>query len=308
MGIKLLVAVTDREWFEHLRSAADLTEVNFWSPSDRSFKALSPGELFLFKLHAPDNFIVGGGVFAYANSLPCSLVWEAFGTANGAHSLDEMRARIVKYRPNERNLRRDFPIGCRILTQPFFLDELEWIAVPKSWSPNIVSFKAFDTDQPDGASLWQALQERLTGPSERQGFSEEQRRYGQPTLVTPRLGQGTFRVVVTDIYNRRCAVTTEKTLPALEAAHIKPYAIGGEHHPSNGVLLRRDIHSLFDLGYVTIAPDLHFEVSKRIRDEYHNGREYYAMHGREIEAPNRADLRPDRAALDWHNQHRFLGT
>ena len=48
-------------------------------------------------------------------------------------------------------------------------------------------------------------------------------RYGEPTLVTPRLGQGAFRVLVTDVYHRRCAITGGKTLPALDAAHIRPY-------------------------------------------------------------------------------------
>ena len=307
MDVKLVVAVTDRAWFEHLRRIPDLAEANFWSPSDRPFKALQPGELFLFKLHAPDNYIVGGGVFAYANSLSCSLAWEAFGVANGARSLDEMRSRILQYRPDERDIRRDFPIGCRILTQLFFLDESEWIPAPSSWSPNIVSFKAYDTRQGDGADLWIALQSRFSGEVIRDGFAEEQRRYGNPVLVQPRLGQGAFRILVTDIYNRRCAITSEKTLPALEAAHIQPFANGGEHKPDNGILLRRDIHSLFDLGYVTITPDLHFEVSRRIRDEFSNGREYYALHGRAIAEPERVDWKPNRSALNWHNQHRFLG-
>ncbi len=307
MSIKLVVAVTDRAWFEHLRAIEQLSEVNFWSPSDRPFRALAPGELFLFKLHAPDNYIVGGGVFAYANSLPCSLAWEAFGIANGARSLDEMRSRIIQYRPTERDLRRDFPIGCRILTQPFFLTENEWISVPSSWSPNIVSFKSYDTRDEDGAYLWNALESRLSAAAPSGGFAEEAQRFGHPVLVKPRLGQGAFRVLVTDIYNRRCAVTSEKTLPALEAAHIQPFAKGGEHRPDNGILLRRDIHSLFDLGYVTITPDLHFEVSRRIRDEFSNGRDYYAMHGREIAVPEKSEFKPNRDALDWHNQHRFLG-
>src|SRR5689334_4777873 len=86
MPIRLVVAVTDRGWFDHLRRRPDLAEVNFWAPSDVSFKALQPGELFLFKLRAPVDSIVGGGVFAYATTLPCSLAWEAFGEANGASS------------------------------------------------------------------------------------------------------------------------------------------------------------------------------------------------------------------------------
>ena len=145
MTVRLIVAVTDKDWFDYLRAKSDLSEVNFWAPGAATFKALQPGELFLFKLHSPLNFIVGGGVFAYANAIPCSLAWEAFGDANGAASLAEMRRRIVKYRRTNTDDRSDFEIGCRILTQPFFLPEAEWIPVPKSWSPNIVTFKTYDT-------------------------------------------------------------------------------------------------------------------------------------------------------------------
>ncbi|MGQ0741344.1 MAG: HNH endonuclease [Alphaproteobacteria bacterium] len=302
------MAVTDRSWFDHLRVRPDLAEVNFWSPSDRAFRALSPGELFLFKLHAPTNFIVGGGIFAHATSLPCSIAWESFGDANGAGGLDEMRARILRYRPNERDLRRDFPIGCRILTQVFFLEEKEWISTPESFSRTVVSFKIYDTDERDGLRLWNLLQEHLGLGKPVSGFGDKQARYAAPALVTPRLGQGAFRTLVTDIYLRRCAVTAEKTLPALEAAHIRQYASGGAHEPSNGILLRRDIHRLFDLGYVTVSPDFHFEVSRRIRDEFENGRDYYAMHGRSINVPRRAEYKPDPEALAWHNEHCFLGS
>src|SRR5450631_3816190 len=117
MGINLVVAVTDDDWFETLRSQPNLTEVNFWAPSAASFRALQPGEMFLFKLHAPRNVIVGGGIFAYANALPCSLAWDAFREANGARSAQEMRTRIAKYRRSDSSDRSDFAIGCRILTQ-----------------------------------------------------------------------------------------------------------------------------------------------------------------------------------------------
>lgn len=67
---------------------------------------------------------------------------------------------------------------------------------------------------------------------------------------------------MTDIYGRRCAVTGEKTLPALDAAHIKPYADGGEHEAKNGLLLRRDLHSLFDAGYVTVDERFRFTTAR----------------------------------------------
>ncbi|PTM51462.1 HNH endonuclease [Phreatobacter oligotrophus] len=304
MSVKLIVAVTDGDWFEHLRRKPDLAEVNFWAPAAANFKALEPGELFLFKLHAPRNMIVGGGVFAYANALPCSLAWEAFGEANGASSLGQMRTRIAKYRKADPADRSDFTIGCRILTQPFFLPESRWIPVPESWAPNIVSFKGYSTSEPDGLRLWEAVQSGMAAHAHT-GFAEEQARYGEPTLVRPRLGQGAFRILVTDSYHRKCAISGEKTLPALDAAHIRPFADGGTHEASNGVLMRRDIHSLFDAGYVTITPELRFEVSPRIREEFSNGRQYYELHGQTIAVPDNPRLQPDRSALRWHNDETF---
>jgi len=304
MTVRLVVAVTDRDWYETLSHVADLDEVNFWSPSGSSFKALTPGELFLFKLHAPRNFIVGGGVFAHANVLPCSMAWSAFGVSNGATTAAEMRTRIAKYRRVDPSDRSDFPVGCRILTQPFFLEERDWIPVPESWSKNIVTFKTYGTDEPDGLRLWEAVQDRLAGTGA-PGVAEPAARYGAPQLVRPRLGQGAFRVLVTDLYDRKCAITQERTLPALEAAHIRPYGDGGPHEASNGLLLRRDVHSLFDAGYVTVTPGLRFEVSRRIREEFDNGRHYYELNGQSIREPLNPTQRPDPAALRWHNEFRF---
>jgi putative restriction endonuclease len=306
MAINLVVAVTDSHWFELLRQQSNVAEVNFWAPSAANFIALKPGELFLFKLHSPRNFIVGGGIFAYANKLPCSLAWEAFGLANGATSAQEMRERIARYRKTSQQDRSDFEIGCRILTQPFFFEERDWIEVPQSWSPNIVSLKTYNTLAGEGLQLWEAVTERLSR-AQVSVTIEVDARFGAPHLIQPRLGQGAFRVLVTDVYRRRCAVTLERTLPALEAAHIRPYGDGGEHEACNGLLLRRDIHSLFDAGYVTVTPDLRFEVSRRIREEFDNGKHYYALHGNKIELPANVSQRPNPIALTWHNEQRFRG-
>src|SRR5262249_51565823 len=155
------------------------------------------------------------------------------------------------------------------------------IGVPESFVRTVVRLKSYSTSDADGRRLWDAVQEALGSRAmATPGFAEEpQARYGEPVLVRPRLGQGAFRILVTDSYRRRCAVSGERTRPALDAAHIRPFADGGSHEVSNGVLMRRDIHSLFDLGYVTISPDMKFEVSRKIREEYENGRYYYSLHG-----------------------------
>lgn len=307
--MKIWVGVTDQDWFNRL-SQLRPDEVNFWQPSgSREFRVLHPGELFLFKLHSPNNFIVGGGHFVRYSALPASLAWDAFLEKNGVGSLEALRARIRRYRRSDEAV--DPEIGCNILAEPFFLDRSAWVPVPASWAKNIVQGKSYDTATPEGRSLWSAVQEAASrsnvaaqmGVAGGVGSDE---RYGAEYLTRGRLGQGAFRVMVTDAYQRRCAVTGEKTLPVLEAAHIRPYALNGPHQVSNGLLLRSDLHKLFDLGYITVAPELKLLVSRRLREEWHNGREYYAHHGQPLRF-HPADLvsRPAAEFLTWHNENRF---
>ena len=112
---------------------------------------------------------------------------------------------------------------------------------------------------------------------------------------------------MTDAYKRACAVSGGKVLPALDAAHIRPYASGGAHEVSNGLLLRKDIHSVFDAGYVTIDEQLKFVVSDRVRTDFNNGNEYRRLHGTLVSVPAFSKFQPDRAALRWHNETKFLG-
>lgn len=102
-------------------------------------------------------------------------------------------------------------------------------------------------------------------------------------------------------------MTREHSMPVLEAAHIKPYGQGGEHRIDNGILLRRDLHSLYDRGYVTVTPDYVFRVGNSLRDEFRNGRSYYALDRTVIELPGNVGWRPDRDKLAWHSQEIFKG-
>jgi putative restriction endonuclease len=286
--VRAFVGVTDGDWYELLAAQAHLDEVNFWQPGgNRVFRVLEPGELFLFKLHSPQNFIVGGGVFAHATILPISLAWDAFGIANGARTLQEMRERVDKYRRRAGDRSEDYSVGCILLEEPFFLPRERWVAVPEDFARNIVQGKTYDLEREPGATLWRALQESIAS-TRAPMVAEATQRYGPPQLVAPRLGQGSFRVLVTDVYQRRCAVTGERTLPVLEAAHIQPYAAGGRHSIRNGLLLRSDLHTLFDRGYLTVTPEAHLEVSRRIREEFENGHEYYALHGRDLRLPKQS--------------------
>jgi putative restriction endonuclease len=305
------VGVTDQDWFEFLSHRPDLTEVNFWQPGGRVlFKALSQGELFLFKLHSPNNYIVGGGFFAAASLLPVSLAWQTFGAMNGVASLPEMRRRIEKYRRAQPST-DDYTIGNIVLQQAFFFRREAWIPVPDDFSLNIVQGKTYDLTVSPGLELHNALEERLMrGSSLAVQHNVAEGVVGamlsDPVLVRMRLGQGAFRLLVTDSYQRQCAVTREHTLPVLEAAHIRPVALGGEHRVSNGLLLRSDVHTLFDRGYVTVTPDYTFKVSQRLDADWQNGKAYYAVDKQRIVLPTERSCWPDRELLDWHQSEVFL--
>ncbi len=129
--------------------------------------------------------------------------------------------------------------------------------------------------------------------------------WGDPVLTRRRLGQGTFQLLTLDNYRRRCAVTGEKALPTLDAAHILPVKEGGQHRLDNGLLLRTDVHRLFDKGYVTVTPDGRFLVSRRLKDDFDNGEPYLPFHGQRIWLPGDPASQPNRLA--WHGDVRFLG-
>ena len=303
--MNIYVGVTDGDWYRQL-SSQGADEVNFWNPGGTPFRALRENELFLFKLHYPDNYIVGGGFFVRFTVLPPFLAWQAFGEKNGTKTYEEFCKRLNKYR-GRNGIAENTQIGCTILTEPFWFDKTDWIPTP-DWNKNIVKGKSFSTESLVGKKLLEDVQERIPRSVTSRPQEETQKPRYTESLTKHRLGQGAFRVSVTEAYNRRCAITGEKTLPVLEAAHIQPYASDGPHLVSNGLLLKSDFHTLFDNGYITIDDDYRVEVSKRLHDDYGNGKDYYKYHGQKLLIlPNQVDQLPDKKFLDWHNNHIYLG-
>lgn len=306
------IGITSHDWYTFLSQRRLWDEVNFWTPSAHwTFRApeFSP---FLFKLKAPHNSIAGFGYFARYSALPEWLAWQCFGQANGCASFEEMHARLEKIRLSFRAATSTGiqQIGCIVIVNATFFNRDEWIPQPRDWpAPNLRPMR-YDLDIGEGARVWAECLARVE-PNRDLRIAEpelvgEAERYGAPVLMRPRLGQGAFRVSVTDAYNRACAVTEEHSLPALEAAHIRPFAKEGPHEVRNGLLLRADLHRLFEQGYMTVTPDYTLEVSDRLRHDYHNGRSYYPLRGTRISVPALETERPTRELLGWHNQNVFL--
>jgi len=315
------LGVTDINWYRFLRGR-NPEDINIWQPSghQQNFKAIEKGAPFLFKLKAPHNAIGGVGFYSAQAFLPVSVAWDAFEERNGCASLTELKRSIDIYRHKSGNVPETNPvIGCLILTNPIFFDDTEWIQAPEDWSNSIVVGKGYNDNERIGGNLWDQVQNRLINKKffESQVNSvdtqlivesgnNESQRYKENVLSRVRLGQGAFRIMITQAYQGRCAITGEHTLPVLEAAHIKPFSDSGPHTVSNGLLLRSDLHKLFDTGYITITPEYRMEVSRYLKEEFNNGKIYYAMEGQKLLVTPRSekDL-PNKDFLSWHNETIF---
>lgn len=307
--MKIYLGVTDNNWYRYL-SQMHREDINFWQPGGNSnFKVLEPGAPFLFKLKSPINMIGGVGFFSSQTFLPISIAWDVFEQRNGCDSFERLKQMILRYRTDKENMNPT--IGCIVLTNPVFFKQEDWLDVPSDWSSSIVQGKSYDTNQTAGSDLWNTIESLLNKYliDSREGEKSqliledtETPRYGNSILKKVRLGQGAFRVLVKDAYSRRCSITGEKTLPVLEAAHIKPYSQSGPHFISNGLLLRSDLHKLFDSGYITITKDYKVEISKKIKEEFENGKEYYQYHGKNLGfLPTRNIDKPNERYIEWHN-------
>ena len=315
--MKFYLGVTDNAWYTFLSQRSN-EDVNFWQPGGQgSFRVLSPGAPFVFKLKAPFNAIGGLGFFSSHALLPLDVAWDIFTERNGMASYAQFKQKIVTYRGAANTFQTNSNIGCIVLTDPIFFREEDWIETPENWGKSIVQGKSYDTTESVGNQLWKKIEallekyhlfDREQSRKSQLILEEAEVRYSERYLTRVRLGQGAFRVQLTDAYRRKCAISGEKTLPALEAAHIKPYAESGPHYISNGLLMRADLHKLFDTGYLTITSDYHVEVSGKIKETFENGKDYYKYHGQSlILLPAAVDDHPNRQYIEWHNQHIYNG-
>ena len=307
--MKAYVGVTDIDWYNFLSSCPSIREANFWRPyGSRAFKVLSPGEPFIFKTKAPLNRIVGGAIYEGFVSLSISRAWEFFGEGNGVATPEALIQRIRSITGESLEQIGDREIGCILLRDLWFFPDREQLPAPDTFAANIVQGKSFTSPGED--AIVDAVVQRVLSHEERPAeLADEVENLGPtkgvPRLVTPRLGQGGFKAVVQEAYVRRCAVTHHKILPTLQAAHILPVAQGGQHRIDNGILLRSDVHTMFDRGYIGIDEEYRLRVSPRLRSEFGNGGEFYTKEGQVITLPSASSNQPSTEFLSWHLENVF---
>ncbi len=84
--------------------------------------------------------------------------------------------------------------------------------------------------------------------------------------VMQRLGQADFRTKLLRAYGQKCVISGCAEVGVLQAAHIRAVGQGGDHSIHNGLILRADLHNLFDLGLVTVGNGLKIEVAASVKD------------------------------------------
>ena len=116
------------------------------------------------------------------------------------------------------------------------------------------------------------------------------------TSIVRRRGQPEFRQMLIKIYSGACAVTGYNAGDALEAAHIRPFRGGHTNHPTNGLLLRADIHTLFDLHLLAIdTSNMTVLLAPQLLET-----PYKDLMGKPLQSPQNNSYLPNKEALDEH--------
>lgn len=192
---------------------------------------------------------------------------------------------------------RDVSFGPTDLVRP----------APADWSKNLVTGRTYHLDEAGGSPVEAAV--RTLVEQAPAGVPREQvlepidlgPTRGAHRLTPIRLGQGSFRAAIDLAYGERCAVTRNHVRPVLQAAHIRPVEHDGIHRVDNGLLLRADVHLMFDRGYLGVHPERHtLQVNPRLHSEFGNGEEFSARADTPIELPRQAPDRPSAEFLSWH--------
>lgn len=128
-------------------------------------------------------------------------------------------------------------------------------------------------------------------------LSGDDRRRVTAQLVAAREGQPAFRASLIAAYDGRCAVSGTSAIQVLEAAHIAPYLGPQSNVVTNGLLLRSDIHTLFDRKLLAVSSDMTIVIAPALETT-----EYMSLDGAKLRRPTQAQAHPNMAALALHRE------
>ena len=280
-----VIALTDVSWFEFLREK-DFKLINFWTPTGWEPKKINPGDMFYLFLKKPYRKVGGYARYVYSLQLTVRDAWNKFAQANGASDINMMLEQLSAIRGTR--IDENTIIGCILLQDPVFLPDNEF----------------FDS-QIIGVEIKQAMQkfkyirgaeiigsEYTTDEIRDYVLNEETTVEYTLTEQKRRIGQSAFREKLLELYGK-CAVTREDYPLVLEAAHIDPYIGESSNHPQNGLILRSDVHKLFDANLLVIDTNYRVRLSNILSET-----SYERFENKLIELPENRKYYPSLAALE----------
>lgn len=297
---RFAISPTDEEWFSLLKSYQYLDRINFWTPTPWNIKSLKSGDRLYFMLKAPIRKIGGYAEVVKYENMSINKAWDTFGLGNGVKGLEEFILRTTKYkgkRSNKENLDQNPVIGCIELKEAVFFEPNKYITpgdLGVSFPNQVVKIKCF---QGEFLNLGEETVDLPTSPFSLVGSRNENRKFRE---VNQRVGQESFRRAIFKAYDNSCAITGESCKDLLQAAHIQPYKDENSNHVQNGILLRIDLHRLFDTGLITIDTDYRIRFSSIFQSN-----EYRKYEGKKICLPNHKQQYPSLQALEYNNKYKF---
>ncbi len=292
---------TDPGWIEVLRTHNIHDNVNFWRKDKRKLH-LPEGSRFYFKLRGSRS-VAGTAVVRGQVEMAIREAWERFGIRNGVTSYETLRSKAVDVLEVTGDT-----LNCLVLDEVEILDpgaypqlSPDFVATqnPKDFLegslPDIES--AFSATVPFGLS---DIESKLASDGAFDPASVKAARESNLRAIVMRRGQAEFRRILMDAYNLECAVTGTAVSPILEAAHIYPYDGPETNVLQNGILLRADWHTLFDLGFWSLDDDYRIIVAPGV-----TAVEYRKYHNTPVRLPNVASHRPSLKAVKWHRSKVF---
>ncbi len=285
------ISPTDINWFNFLKENKHSNNVNFWTPTPWNISKLKIGDKFYFMLKSPIRKIGGFGIYNAYNNYSLDQAWDFFGYGNGCASKEELINKLDDYKAKnsqDKSSVTKTQIGCISLSNVEFWDEENWIDLAETdidFSKSIVKLKYYTTD--DFNSSISTIEEN--------GYTlvnMDSEKLKKTRMVSERKGQSYFKLIVSTAYNNRCCVTGEITPELLEAAYIQPYMNETSNHIQNGLLLRSDIHRLYDNNLLYIDEDFTIHISSKLISDY-----YKNFNNTKIKLPTQNFKLPSKDAL-----------
>lgn len=288
-----IIALTDVSWFKFLREK-DFKLINFWTPTGWEPKKINPGDMFYLFLKSPYRKVGGYARYVYSFQLTVRDTWNKFGQANGAPNINMMLEQLSAIRGTR--IDENTIIGCIMLQDPVFLPDNEFfdsMEIGVEIKQAMQKFKYIK-----GAEI--IRQEYTIDKIDDYILNEEATVEYTLSAHKRRIGQSTFREKLLELY-RKCAVTREDYPLVLEAAHIDPYIGESSNYPQNGLILRSDVHKLFDANLLAIDTNYHVKLSNILA-----GTSYERFENEPIVLPENKNFYPSEDALKRRIEKLFV--